>query len=165
MDVLIDSCTLILLAKASVLETLAALRVVHVPKGVYREVLAGKKHLFPDALLVERLSNEKKLVMCSVSKTAARKIATDFNMGIGEASVIVGALAHSGWCVATDNRQGRSAAKIFNLPLIGSIEIVVHLWKQKKIDTEKARQALSILKHEGWFNPYLIEKAGEDIHG
>lgn len=164
MDILFDSCTLILLAKASVLETLAALHRIHVPEEVRREVLAGKKHLFPDALLVERLTNEKKLVSVPTSKAVSHKIAADFNMGRGEASVIANALVRPGWSVATDNRQGRSAAKILNVPLIGSIEIVVHLWKNKKIDTEKAKEALSILKREGWFNSYLTEKAGEDIH-
>ena len=45
------------------------------------------------------------------------------------------------------------------LQLIGSIEIVVALYKTKKIDKEKAIHALKVLRNVGWFQDYIIEEA------
>lgn len=84
-------------------------------------------------------------------------------MGAGEASVIAAALSEKEIIIATDNMQGRKVAKIFVLPLVGSIEIVVQLYMKKHISKEKAYEALHTLKGEGWFHDFLIEKAMEDI--
>ncbi|MBI2151396.1 hypothetical protein HYU21_01570 [Candidatus Woesearchaeota archaeon] len=84
-------------------------------------------------------------------------------MGKGEASIIAVSIGQNDSLVATDNKQGRKAAQINNIHLIGSIEIIISLYQQKKISLEKAKLSLQILKQEGWFNPYLIEKAMEDL--
>ena len=47
--------------------------------------------------------------------------------------------------------------------MVGSIEIVVALFKNKKISFEKTMTALKILRITGWFDDYLIEKAMEDV--
>ena len=91
------------------------------------------------------------------------KIKNDFNMGKGEASIIAAALENKGKVIITDNKQGRKAATIHNLPLAGSIEIIIDLYKKKKINSQKALEALQIIQEVGWFHPYLIEKAQEDI--
>ena len=57
--ILMDACTAILLAKASVLESTARTFEVVLPKSVYEEVLAGKEKKFADALLTERLVQNK----------------------------------------------------------------------------------------------------------
>lgn len=158
-----DACTIILLAKASVLETTLKVYKLRITEAVYEEVIAGKRLMFPDALLLERLNNEKKVVIVSTVAELQHKLQTDFNMGKGEASVIAVGITEKNSFVATDNKQGRKVAQINNIPLIGSIEIIVSLYQQKKISLEKAKVSLLILKQEGWFNPYLIEKAMEDL--
>lgn len=161
--ILTDSCTFILLAKASVLETFSDNNTVMTTKQVYDEVLEGKKKLLPDALLLERLKNENKVKVISSNLALTQKIMHDYAMGIGEASVISIAIKEKEIIVATDNMQGRKVANLMNIPLVGSIEIVVSLHKKKLITDEKAISALKILKEEGWFHSYLVEKAEEDI--
>lgn len=159
----VDACTLILLAKASVLEALADEYALSITSAVYTEVIAGKKYLFADALLVERLYHEHKLVLNKSAETLSKKLMEDFNMEMGEASTIAVCIQEK-IIVATDNRQGRKAAVVNNLPLVGSIELIMALWRKKKIDATKTKTALNILQREGWFSPYLIETALGDLH-
>ena len=56
-----DACSIILLAKASVLEEFTKWKEVFVTNGVYREVLEGKDKKFFDALLTEKLVGENKI--------------------------------------------------------------------------------------------------------
>ncbi|HLC90180.1 MAG TPA: hypothetical protein VJI15_00265 [Candidatus Nanoarchaeia archaeon] len=158
-----DACTVILLAKASVLEVaLHAFKIV-LTKEVYEEVIAGKKMMFQDALLLERLHHEQKIIIIPTPEILQHKLEIDFNMGRGEASVIAVGIADKEIVIATDNRQGRKSAQINNLSLVGSIEIIVSLYQQKKISEDKAKESLRIVEREGWFSPYLIEKAKEDL--
>lgn len=160
--IIADSCSVILLAKATLLEAAAESHNIAVTKEVFEEVTAGKKRMAADALLVEKLHKENKLHVKAAEAKTAKKLAKDFNMGRGEASTIAVAIREN-CIVATDNRQGRKAAFINNLPLIGSPEIAVSLWKKGIITKGKAKDALSVLKKEGWFDSYIIEKAMEDV--
>ena len=159
-----DSCSVILLAKASVLETVLDNYPVSVTLEVFDEVMKGKAQKFQDALLFERLHNLKKIKIIKANLKLSEKIKQDFNMGKGEASVIAAGIGEKETIVATDNRQGRKAALINNFHLIGSIELVVILYKRKKINHDKAIHSLKILEQEGWFDPNLIQKAKEDLH-
>lgn len=163
MKVIIDACSAILLGKASVLESCTEYHNIFMTESVYEEVIAGKEKMFQDALLVERLKENKKLKIIKEDQTITQKFMQDFNMGKGEASIVAIAIKEKESIIFTDNRQGRKAAIINNLPLAGSIEMVIHLYQKKKISREKAVTTLRILKEEGWFEPYLIEKAMEDI--
>lgn len=131
-------------------------------KIVFDEVMKGKEQMFPDALLVERLSQEKKIHLIEFDDLLTKKMMAHFNMGKGEASTIAAAIKKKS-IIATDNLQGRKAAKINNLSLVGSPEIIIKLFQKNKIDKIKAKEALQILKEEGWFNLYLLEKAEEDL--
>lgn len=162
MGIVIDSCSLILLAKATVLSKVSENYKLIVTHEVYEEVMKGKKEMFKDALLVEKLAIEKKINLVKTNSALMNKLAKDFNMGFGEASTIAVAIKQK-HIVATDNRQGRKAVEINSMHLVGSLEIIVSLFRKNKIDKEKAISAIIILKEEGWFSGYLIEKALEDL--
>ena len=131
---------------------------------VYNEVMEGKDKQLFDALLLERLVEEKKIaVEHQLNKDCVQKIILDFGAGMGEAESLALALTTKDKIIVTDNKQGRKVAKIQGLNLLGSIDVVVALRKTGKISKEKALQALHILKKEGWFQEYLLEKAMEDI--
>ena len=106
--ILIDSCTIILLAKASVLEIFSNHNEIITTKQVYEEVLEGKKKLFPDALLLERLKKENKVNIISSNIASTEKIMLDYAMGNGEASLIAVAIKGKDTLVATDNKIGRA---------------------------------------------------------
>ncbi len=162
MKFVVDACSAILLAKAGVLEKALERYDAEITKQAYEEVTAGKKEMFADALLIERLNKGGKIKFASDEEKLTNKLEKDFNMGKGEAATISAAMLNKKG-VITDNRQGRKAAVINNLPLLGSIEIVVDLYKKQAINRLKAAEALKRLKEEGWFEDYLIEKAKEDV--
>ena len=165
MKIVMDACTVILLAKASVLESAAKSFDLIMPRSVYEEVMAGKEKKFPDAFLTERLTKEKLMLIMEIeNKTVREIIKYDFGMGYGEADTITLQLQEGFDAVATDNKKGREAARIYNAPLIGSPEIIISLFKMKKISEEKAKQAFAILKKEGWFNEVLLERLMEEIN-
>ena len=157
------SCIKILLAKATVLEICSSIYDLSLTPEVYAEVLAGKNKLFPDALLAEKLKNEQKIKVENADSKLTKKFEQDFNMVAGEASIVAVGVNNSNKIVVTDNRQGRMAAKINNLQLVGSLDIIAALYQQQKINKDKALAALKTLQEEGWFEPLLIEMALEDL--
>jgi len=159
----LDSCTIILLAKSTVLEKLTENFTIIITKEVYEEIMKGKEKMFEDALLVERLNDQHKIIRKNCKNEIRKKLEQDFNMGAGESSTIALGIENQKYIIGTDNKQGRKASRINNLNLVGSIEIVVSLFKKKSITKDKAYNSLKLLKDEGWFNDYLIEKAMEDL--
>ena len=163
MKVVIDSCSIILMAKATVLEEFVKWKESIITEQVYCEVMEGKEKKLFDALLLSKLVDEKKILKNNPKgKEMAKKLMDDFGLGKGEAESIAVAIENNS-PIITDNKQGRKAAKIYGMALLGSIDVITALYKVKKITKEKAVNALKSLKEHGWFNDYLIENALEDI--
>ena len=164
MKLAIDSCSIILLAKATVLEAMCKKYDLIMAKTVYGEVLKGKDKKFMDALLTEKLVKEKKIIVkTAINARLANKLVRDFNLGKGESETL--ALAIGGECdaIITDNNQGRKSALIHGLNLIGSIDVITALYSLKLIDKNKAQDGLMKLREFGWFQEYLIDNAMEEI--
>ena len=162
MKIVLDACTAILLAKCSVIECLSNSKEIAMTRYVYEEIIKGKEKMLDDAFLIERLNKGKKFKLIEGDENITKKLMKDFNMGRGEASTISAGMKEK-TIIATDNLQGRKVARINDLHLIGSPEIIVSLAKNKKISNEKAKASLKIIKKEGWFDDHLIEKSMEDI--
>ena len=164
MKIAVDSCSIILLAKAGVLEEFADECKLFITEDVYKEVLDGKDKKFADALLAERLVKEKKIdIIKNLNKKLVKKLMQDFNLGIGEAGTLSIGINKECEIVATDNKQGRKACIVNRLKLIGSIDIIVALHKLKRINKNNAISGLNRLREFGWFHNYLIDNALEDI--
>lgn len=164
MKLAIDSCSIILLAKATILESMCKKYDLAVAKTVYEEVLKGKDKKFMDALLTEKLVKEKKInVKTAINAKLVNKLARDFNLGKGEAETL--ALVIGGECdaIVTDNKQGRKSALMHGLKLVGSIDVISALYRLKLIDKNKAQDGLMKLREFGWFQEYLIDNAMEEI--
>ena len=160
MKIALDSCSIILLAKAAVLETLADNYDLAITNKVYKEILDGKNKKFIDALLTERLVKEGAIKIKKVENNKlVKKLIRDFNLGIGEAETLVLILNKQCEVIGTDNKQGRKSAMIYDLKLVGSIDLVMSLYILKLIDKDKAITALKKLKEFGWFQDYLIDNA------
>mgnify|MGYP001570717943 CR=1 FL=1 len=164
MKIAIDSCSIILLSKATVLEAVCKEYDLIMAKTVYEEVLKGKDKKFMDALLTEKMVKEKKIIIKKVANARlVNKLIRDFNLGNGEAEALALAISGECECIITDNKQGRKSALIHGLKLIGSIDVISALCKLKLIDKSKAQNGLMKLKEFGWFQEYLIESAMEEI--
>ncbi|MBS3095569.1 hypothetical protein J4231_02735 [Candidatus Woesearchaeota archaeon] len=164
MAVIADACSVILLAKSTVLEELAKWKQVIITKSVHREVIEGKEKMFFDALLTEKLIKERRILVDNSNvERLAQKLRDDFGLGDGEAESIALSSNMKDKIILTDNRQGRKVAKVYNLSLVGSIDVVVALFKADRINEEKANSALRALKRFGWFEDYLIEQAFQEV--
>lgn len=164
MKLAIDSCSIILLAKATVLEAMCKKYDLIMAKTVYEEVLKGKDKKFMDALLTEKLVKDKKIIVkTAINGKLANKLARDFNLGKGEAETLALVIGRQCDAIVTDNKQGRKSALIHGLKLIGSIDVITALCKLKLIDKNKAKDGLMKLREFGWFQEYLIDNAMEEI--
>jgi len=163
MKLLLDACSLILLSKALVIDMVVETYEAYTTVHAYGEVMRGKQYMHEDALKIELIHSQAKLNLIKVNERVTERIARDFNMGLGEASIIATAFKDRQLTVVTDNKQGRKAARINKLPLVGSIEIIVDLFRKDKIHHDKAKNALRLLQKEGWFDSYLISRAMEDL--
>ncbi|HLD04529.1 MAG TPA: hypothetical protein VJG90_02305 [Candidatus Nanoarchaeia archaeon] len=162
MEIVMDSSSVILLAKTTTLETAMRKHQIEITNEVLSEIMQGKKFMCEDALLVQRLNESGTIKIANHNEKLTHKLMQNFGIEIGEASTISAAIEKNK-IVATDDRQGRKTAKINGLKVTGSIGIIIGLFKDKKIKYEKAMSALNTLTREGYFNPYLIEKAKEEI--
>ena len=164
MKIAIDSCSIILLAKATVLETLASHYSLSITDKVYKEILEGKDKKFIDALLTERLVKEGFIQIKKINNNKLiKKLIGDFNLGAGEAETLVLTLDKQCEVISTDNKQGRKVAIIYNLKLVGSIDLIISSYKLKLIDKHKVTDALKRLREFGWFQDYLIDNALEEV--
>ena len=164
MKIAIDSCSIILLAKATVLEALSNKYNLFIPEKVYEEILKGKDKNFIDALLTERLVKEKKINIKKVlNNILKKKLIQDFNLGIGEAETLALVMENQCEAIITDNKQGRKSAAIYGLDLVGSIDAVIALYKLHLIDKDKTIDGLKKLREFGWFQDYLIDNALEEV--
>ncbi len=160
---IIDACSIILLAKASLLEKFIEWKPIVLSQAVYEEVMEGRKLKATDSLLTDRLVSQGKMKVIEVSdRTLLKKVTDDFGFGKGESQTITIAIEKK-LPVITDNKQGRKAAKVYGLGLVGSIEIVVSLYRANKIGKEKALSALRNLQNQGWFTDYLIDQAVMEV--
>ena len=163
MRIAIDSCSIILLAKATVLELFAKKYNLFITKTVYKEILQGKDKKFIDALLTEKLVSEKKINIIKIKNNIVKKLIKDFNLGYGEAETLALLLEKKCDVVVTDNKQGRKTAMIYDLDLVGSIDVIISLYKLKIINKDKTDHALRELRKFGWFQDYLIDDAFEEV--
>ena len=164
MKIAVDLCSIILLAKATILEILSDKHDLFVTEEVYKEILKGRDKKFIDAFLTEKLVKEKKIKIIDITSTSLiKKLMQDFNLGIGEAETLALVIDKQCDTVLTHNKQGRKTAFIYNLNLIGSIDAITALYKLRSIDKDKAVGGLKRLREFGWFQDYLIDSALEDV--
>lgn len=164
MKLALDSCSVILLAKATILESMCKKYELIMAKTVYEEILKGKDKKFMDALLTEKLVKEKKIIVkTAINAKLVNKLIRDFNLGKGEAETLALVIGEECDAIVTDNKQGRKSALMHGLNLIGSIDVITALYNLKLIDKNKAKDGLMKLKEFGWFQEYLIDNAMEEI--
>ncbi|HLD43231.1 MAG TPA: hypothetical protein VJB08_04570 [Candidatus Nanoarchaeia archaeon] len=165
MRIIADACSIILLAKASVLEALLDWRDISVPREVYGEVIEGKEKKHYDALLTERLVKDKKMHITDIkNKRSLKRFEESYGLGKGEAEVLAGYLEGKFQGLLTDNKQGRKTAKIYNIHPLGSPDVIMGLFKAKRLNKEKAMNALHTLRKYGWFENSLIEYALVEVN-
>ncbi len=163
MTLISDASPLILLAKISVLSTFTKENKIIIPRKVYIEVVVkGKEKSRYDALLVEKLVEEKKIIIEEVDPELTKKMWKLFGLWAGEAEVIALALKTKN-SIITDDKKCINSAKANSINFITSLDVVITLFNKKHIDKKKAMEALEMLEEYGWYKKDIIKHYKEKI--
>jgi predicted nucleic acid-binding protein len=154
--VISDACSLILLAKATILEILAnEVRIVTSPSVYQEAVVKGEERGYLDALIIKKLASQKIIEVIQLK----RKRTLGVTLGKGEKEILALAQEIKFDLLLLDDKKAISVSKSLNLPFTISPKVVVNLAQKEKIGTEKAIQALEILRIEGRYSPEIIAEA------
>lgn len=157
-----DSSTLILLAKAGLLDiSLKHLKErLTITPSVYLEATMKETS---DALLIRRRVEENKIRVVKVKqKYIYGKLVEDFNIGQGEAETIALCLTHKG-IILTDDKKAIVTSKTFNVEFLTAPGILVALYKKKAVGKEEANLMLEKLEKMGRYSNKIIQRVKEDL--
>ena len=158
--IVFDASTLILIAKAELLDSVLAditLRAA-IPVEVARECCGVKKSL--DALLIQKTLDDLKLKVIAVkNRKLVLKLQEDFSLGRGEAEAIALALEEKAQIVGIDDKCGIDACKLLGLPFITAIALLVRSRQKSLIDGNDARTKLAALARYGRYRKSMVDDA------
>ena len=162
MTIITDATALILLAKASLLQTFVNHNNVITPRLVYEEVVRGKEKGRKDSILVEKLVQENKLKLKKPNKSIKDKIEKLFNLKAGELEVI--SLTYkANHIILSDDKKCLNAAKALGIDFITSLDVVIALYKKSVITKDKAQECIDELEEYGWYTKDLIKNYKEAV--
>ncbi len=156
--IVLDSSTIILLAKAEILDTLlnSYKGDAIIPEAVERESAAGQTF---DALLIRRRLDEGRIKIREVKDERTEKVMKDFGLNLGEAEAIILALESKGSVLGTDDRNAINACKLLHIPFTTAIGVLIRSREKNLVTKEEAIEKLSRLAAYGWYKKEIIEDA------
>ena len=130
---ILNASPIILLGKADLLKTISPLaKSWIIPKGVVREV-EKKRSIEP---YLSSLSCNSQVIRKS---SAIHPLIAAWDLGQGESEVLSLALENDGVFVVLDDLQARKCAALFDIPLIGSIGLIILAKRKGLIDLAKPK--------------------------
>ena len=159
--IVLDTSTLVLLAKADVLPLLVENTPLVIPHEVESEALA-KPSLY-DAQVIARLVQAGAIrVTKKGSSIQRRRLERDFKLGIGEAAAVLLAMERR-LPLGTDDGLAIKAAKILNVPFLTALHVVMALYQQGRLDRRVASAKLDALQRWGRYALPILEVAREQL--
>jgi predicted nucleic acid-binding protein len=157
-QIVVDSSTLILLAKCSLLRIVCDLFEVVVPEAVSIEV-ASEDLLknYPDAALISELTSKGAIEVQSLDSSDRPTLPLSLHKGEEDALLL--ALKLGKLLFATDDGKAIKAARFFKVPFIVTPKVIVELFRLRKISFKKARESLEKLGKIGRYSPEIIADA------
>ena len=162
MKIATDSSGLILMAKADILRETCSLANLETTEEVNSEVMMGLKKGRKDALYLQELVKEEKIKIVSVDRNLVEKFRKDFNLGLGESSVIALSIAQK-IPMITDDDKARKVGKILGVTMLSSLDFPSVLYGKNVITYDKAKICLEVLKKEGWFSENVLIEAFKNL--
>ena len=158
--IIFDSSTLILVAKAELLDLfLADIELeAAIPIEVEKECCGVKKSL--DALLIQKALDEFRLKVIAVkNRKLAVKLQGDFGLGRGEAEAIVLALAEKAQVLGIDDKNGINACKLLGIAFTTAVGILVRSREKELLTVGEALAKLATLAKHGRYKESILEDA------
>jgi predicted nucleic acid-binding protein len=162
--IVFDSSTLLLLAKAGLLDDFISdySGEIIIPMEVKKES-CDRKDSF-DSLLIQERIDEKKIKALKVHNTKlCEKFMQDFSIAKGEAEALVLAFEEKAALLAVDDKNAIKASKILKIPFTTAISILVRLAERGIIDINKAKEGLGLLAAYGRYKDTTIREAMERL--
>lgn len=160
-----DSMILIHLAKTSVLENSCKFfEEVIIPRKVWKETVEiGKMRKYPDAALIKELIEKDRIDVVDVEEKELIDRARKFNIQGGEAEAVALYWEKDADILAMDDDNVRSKAALLNLNLVGTLPILVKMFRADRISKEKVARSLDILQDIGWFSTAVLDKTRVEV--
>ena len=161
--IIVDSSTLILLAKSGMLDIMLnnLKEQLTISKTVCIEATI-KNELFDAKLIKERI-NEGKIKVKEISNNKIyKKLLKDFNIGEGEAQSITLCLENKVPLIA-DDKKAINCCRILNIRFITALNLLVRLYKTQKISKAVVENILKKLQFYGRYDDKIIQKIKEEI--
>ena len=161
--IVIDSSSLILLAKLNMLDVLIGnikYKLV-MPEQVYNECLARGDSF--DAQIIEKRFKERLITKKDISnKNLYNKILNDFNLGKGEAEAITLCIEiKSG--IISDDKKAINACRVLQINFTKVPRLIVQFHKRKIITKEEVNLLINKLQKFGRYSAEIINKLKEDL--
>lgn len=161
----VDASTLILAAKAELLDLLIEASTEPLAISAEVEKEATRKNTF-DALLIRQRIEEKKIMVKKVKDQAiVKRTMADFNMHKGEAETIALCIENKDKYVATDDYNAMKACSVLNIEYVTSLGILQQLYKHKKLGKEQALLKFEALARYGRFSEEIINDFRKRLEG
>lgn len=159
----LDTSTLVLLAKADLLEQIAQETSLLIPEKVRDE--AVRKRELQDTRQILRLIEEGKLLVeRKLDRGLVESLRADFQLGPGEAQAL--ALAKIKGCLlGIDDRLAMKASKAAGVPFATALAFLTRIWERGGVSRRQALAKLEKLKQYGWYQNDLVRKVREEIEG
>jgi uncharacterized protein len=164
--IVFDASTLILLAKAELLD----LFLDHYPAGaVIPQAVEGEcvvSPARPDTILIRERIRERRITVDSVqAPVVVHRLITDFHLGHGEAEAIALALEKQAHLIATDDRNAIRACKLLRLKFTTAIGLLIHMREKGVIRADDALRYLDGLARYGRYHRVILHDARQRLGG
>jgi predicted nucleic acid-binding protein len=164
--VVCDASTLILIAKAELLDPfLAGSKLgVTIPGEVEKECCGSKKTL--DALMIQKAVDEARIEVVAVkNRRLVAKLRADFSLGKGEAEAIALALDEKAQLLGIDDKNGINACKLLGIAFTTAVGILIRSREKGLLEGPDALAKLAILAKYGRYKNSIIEDARLKLEG
>lgn len=153
MIIISDTSSLILLEKASLLETLVNINKITIPKQVFKEAVEeGLKRNFVDAVKINQLIRNKKINV----KEVIKKKNFSISLGSGEKEAIELFYQEKADKIIVDDKKVLTLCGVLNIPYLTVHSILLGLFKKGLINKQKAIMSLEILSKEGRYSNDIV---------
>jgi predicted nucleic acid-binding protein len=158
--IIFDASTLILIAKAELLDLfLASIKLpVAIPSDFEKECCGSKKAL--DALIIQKALYESRIEVVAVrNRRLVRKLQADFSLGGGEAEAIALALHEKAQLLGIDDKNGINACKLLGIAFTAAVGILIRSREKGLLEGPDALAKLGLLAKHGRYKNSIIEDA------
>lgn len=158
--IVFDASTLILIAKAELLDLfLAHVSVpVAIPSEVERECCGSTKAL--DALIIQRALDDSRVKTVAVkNRRLVAKLQADFSLGRGEAEAIALALNEKAQLLGIDDKNGINACKLLGIAFTTAVGILIRSREKGLLEERETLEKLALLAKHGRYRDSIIEDA------